>query len=253
MSLTEQFTTRPEVTFAIAGVDALLLQFDQQLDPCMPGFLANIRLTILREHGDVVQEVVPSYASLLVYYEPRLVRTYDLQQLLEAVVNDTPWLCSLWSADAEAPGNLVEVPVFYLPDTSTKDAVNDMAAICLHTGLSREDVIAEHSGIDYQVYALGFAPGFAYLGRVTEVLEMPRLANPRQHVPAGSVGIAEQQTAVYPQASPGGWNILGVSPFQWFNPNLEPMTPVQVGDRIRFKPISEAEYKTLLAEQGGQS
>lgn len=253
MSSTEQFTTRPEVSFAIAGVDALLLQFDQQLDPCMPGFLANIRQTILREHGDVVQEVVPSYASLLVYYEPRLVRTYDLQQLLEVVVNDTPWLCSVWSADTEAPGKLVEVPVWYFPEGDSTAAVNDMAAICKHTGLRQEEVVAEHSGIDYQVYALGFAPGFAYLGRVTERLEMPRLAKPRQHVPAGCVGIAEQQTAVYPQASPGGWNILGASPFQWFNPNTKPMTPVQVGDRIRFKPITEAEYKQLLQAQGGQS
>lgn len=263
----EQAPKRPQPTFVNAGIDALLMQFGQKLDPCMPGFLASIRAAIIAELGEVVYEVVPSYASLLVYYEPRAVRTYDLEQALDTIAEQTPWLCSPWSADAEAPGKLVEVPVYYYAEGDSA-AENDMAEICELSGLTRDEVIAIHSGRDYQVYALGFAPGFAYLGALDERIQLPRLANPRKRVSAGSVGIAEGQTAVYPQESPGGWNILGFSPFVWFNPEGSAeagstakktlsLTPVQVGDRIRFKPMSKTEYEKAKlqyqAEQGGSA
>ncbi|RUO38537.1 allophanate hydrolase [Aliidiomarina shirensis] len=252
---------RPQPTFVNAGVDALLMQFGQELDPCMPGFLASIRAAIIAELSDVVYEVVPSYASLLVYYEPRAVRTYDLEQALETIAEQTPWLCSPWSADAEAPGKLVEVPIYYYqPDDAIEE--NDMARVCEQSGLSFDEVVAIHSGRDYQVYALGFAPGFAYLGALDERIQLPRLANPRKNIAAGSVGIAEGQTAVYPQESPGGWNILGFSPFVWFdvnghaNGNVDKntpaqqaaLTPVQVGDRIRFKPMSKSAYEQAKAK-----
>lgn len=266
-SESEQAPKRPQPTFVNAGIDALLMQFGQKLDPCMPGFLASIRAAIIAELGEVVYEVVPSYASLLVYYEPRAVRTYDLEQALDTIAENTPWLCSPWSADAEAPGKLVEVPVYYYEESDSA-AENDMAKICEVSGLTRDEVIAIHSGRDYQVYALGFAPGFAYLGALDERIQLPRLANPRKGIAAGSVGIAEGQTAVYPQESPGGWNILGFSPFVWFNPEGSaevastakktlPLTPVQVGDRIRFKPMSKTEYEKARlqyeAEQGGSA
>ncbi|EGN75073.1 allophanate hydrolase subunit 1 [Idiomarina sp. A28L] len=266
-SESEQAPKRPQPTFVNAGIDALLMQFGQKLDPCMPGFLASIRAAIIAELGEVVYEVVPSYASLLVYYEPRAVRTYDLEQALDTIAENTPWLCSPWSADAEAPGKLVEVPVYYYEESDSA-AENDMAKICEISGLTRDEVIAIHSGRDYQVYALGFAPGFAYLGALDERIQLPRLANPRKGIAAGSVGIAEGQTAVYPQESPGGWNILGFSPFVWFNPEGSaeaastakktlPLTPVQVGDRIRFKPMSKTEYEKARlqyeAEQGGSA
>lgn len=244
---------RPEPTFVSAGVDALLMQFGQELDPCMPGFLASIRAAIIAELGEVVREVVPSYASLLVYYEPRLVRTYDLEQALDTIAEQTPWLCSPWSADSEAPGKLVKVPVYYY-EMDDKHEENDMSRICAETGLQREEVIAIHSGRDYQVYALGFAPGFAYMGALDERIQLPRLANPRRSIAAGSVGIAEGQTAVYPQESPGGWNVIGFSPFVWFNANSDELTPVQVGDRIRFQPMTKAEYEKakLVVREGDE-
>ncbi|RUO18466.1 allophanate hydrolase [Aliidiomarina iranensis] len=242
---------RPEPTFVHAGVDAVLMQFGEQLDPCMPGFLASLRAQIIAELNDVVYEVVPSYASLLVYYEPRAIGTYDLEQVLNTIASDTPWLCSPWSADSGAPGKLVEVPIYYY-ELDDNVAENDMAFVCEQTGLARNEVIARHSGRDYQVYALGFAPGFAYLGALDKALQLPRLANPRKNIGAGSVGIAEAQTAVYPQASPGGWHIIGYSPFTWFEPKNHELTPVQVGDRIRFKAISKAEYEHAKAKNQAQ-
>ncbi|WP_194755867.1 5-oxoprolinase subunit PxpB [Aliidiomarina indica] len=236
-------TDRPELTFAAAGVDALLMQFGQTMDPCLPGFLAQLRQRILSELADVVHEVVPAYSSLLVYYEPRAVRTFDLEQALEQLSQDVPWLCSPWSTDADTPGQLVKVPVCYDPRCAP-----DLESVMALTKLSAEDIIALHSDKDYQVYALGFAPGFAYLGALDEQLQVPRMKNPRTHVPAGAVGIAGQQTAVYPLESPGGWHLIGASPFVWFRADREPMTPVQVGDRIRFYAIDYATYEDLLAE-----
>ncbi|TRW49539.1 5-oxoprolinase subunit PxpB [Aliidiomarina halalkaliphila] len=240
-------TDRPDLSFAAAGVDALLMQFGQTMDPCLPGFLAQLRQRILSELGDVVHEVVPAYSSLLVYYEPRAVRTFDLEQALEQLSNDVPWLCSPWSTDDNAPGQLVEVPVCYDPRCAP-----DLDAVMALTKLSAENIIALHKGRDYQVYALGFAPGFAYLGALDEQLQLPRMKNPRTHVPAGAVGIAGQQTAVYPLESPGGWHLIGASPFVWFRADKDPMTPVQVGDRIRFYSIDFDTYESLRAEHDGK-
>ncbi|MCL4410091.1 5-oxoprolinase subunit PxpB [Aliidiomarina haloalkalitolerans] len=237
----------PVAEFCNAGVDALLVKFGDEIDACMPSYLASIRERVLNQLADVVNEVVPAYASLLVYYEPRNVRVYDLQLALQGIIDEVPWLCSPWSAeDANAPGKLVTVPVCYDPTMAP-----DLERVLQHTGLTAEELIAAHSGQQLQVYALGFAPGFAYLGSLPDALKVPRLDAPRTHVPAGSVGIAERQSAVYPQDSPGGWNIIGRSPVQWFDPKRTPMTAVQVGDRIQFKAITLSEYQAY-AEQGAQ-
>jgi KipI family sensor histidine kinase inhibitor len=95
------------------------------------------------------------------------------------------------------------------------------------------------------VYAIGFAPGFAYLGQVDERIAAPRLATPRQKVPRGAVGIADRQTAIYPAASPGGWNLIGLCPQSMFDPNADPSMPVQVGDRVRFKGIDRQSFLEL--------
>jgi len=102
--------------------------------------------------------------------------------------------------------------------------------------------------MQYRVYAIGFAPGFAYLGEVDARIAAPRLATPRKKVPKGAVAIADRQTAVYPAVSPGGWNLIGLCPVDMFNPNAKPTMPVQVGDKVQFKSIEREEFLSL----GGQ-
>ena len=114
--------------------------------------------------------------------------------------------------------------------------------------LSVEQTIDLHCATEYRVYAIGFAPGFAYLGEIDERLAAPRLATPRLKVPTGAVAIADRQTAVYPAPSPGGWNLIGLCPTPMFNPQQVPHMPVNVGDRVQFYPIDQAQYVTL----GGQ-
>jgi KipI family sensor histidine kinase inhibitor len=121
----------------------------------------------------------------------------------------------------------------------------DLEPLAARAGLSTDEVIALHCGTDYRVYAIGFAPGFAYLGQVDERIAAPRLATPRLKVPRGAVAIADRQTAVYPAVSPGGWNLIGRCPVRMFDPNAEPIMPVAVGDRVRFESVSRERFLAL--------
>jgi KipI family sensor histidine kinase inhibitor len=169
----------------------------------------------------------------LVIYNPLLLNHLDaLKQVREALqnANDTQ----------TQEGQVVTLPVYY-----SEQSGPDLAALAKRAELSVEQVIEIHQQQEYRVYAIGFAPGFAYLGEVDERIAAPRLQTPRQKVPVGAVGIADRQTAVYPAQSPGGWNLIGRCPQRMFDPAATPTMPVQVGDRVRFRAIDQQEYLTL--------
>jgi inhibitor of KinA len=115
--------------------------------------------------------------------------------------------------------------------------------------LAVEDVVRIHSGTTYQIYLIGFTPGFPFLGGLPEILHTPRLETPRPVVPAGSVGIANNQTGVYPIECPGGWRLIGRTPLRLFDPDREEPFLYQTGDLIKFSPISEKEYRGLIEER----
>ena len=117
----------------------------------------------------------------------------------------------------------------------------DIDFVADHAGLSVQEVVSLHSGRDYPVYMLGFSPGFPYLGDMSEKLATPRLETPRTVTPAGSVGIAESQTGIYPLASPGGWRIIGRTPVRMFDPEREPPSALRPGDLVRFEPLESIE------------
>jgi KipI family sensor histidine kinase inhibitor len=134
----------------------------------------------------------------------------------------------------------VSLPVYYSTESGP-----DLQTVAESAGLSVEEVIAIHQQTEYHVYAIGFAPGFAYLGEVDQRIATPRLATPRQQVPRGAVAIADRQTAVYPAQSPGGWNLIGHCPQLMFAPTNSPTMPVKVGDRVRFEAIDKATFKAM--------
>ena len=181
-------------------------------------------------------DLVASYASVLVIYDTHLCDHLWAKNALRSILN-TP------EKHSENRGQLVKIPVFY----STKYGP-ELALLAENAGLSIAQVIDIHSATEYRVYAIGFAPGFAYLGEVDERLAAPRLATPRVKVPAGAVAIADRQTAVYPASSPGGWNLIGLCPTPMFNAAKQPHMPVSVGDRVQFDPIDEQQYLAM----GGQ-
>lgn len=220
----------------IAGQNAFIVYFAEQTSAAVSARIQAAVANILATMGDSIIDLVPSYASLLVIFDLDRSDHFAIRKQLRAALVD------LDSVDSSA-GELVTLPVYYGVESGP-----DLEGIAERAGLDIEQVIEIHQQQEYRVYAIGFAPGFAYLGEVDERIAAPRLATPRQKVPRGAVAIADRQTAVYPAVSPGGWNLIGLCPTRMFDPERTPSMPVKVGDRIRFEGISRDEF---LA-QGGE-
>ncbi len=220
----------------IAGQNAFIVYFAEQTSAEVS---AQIQAAVSNIHAsmqDWIVDLVPSYASLLVIFDLDRSDHFAVKQKLRAALHN------LQSLDASA-GELITLPAYYSLESGP-----DLEVIAQLGQISVEDVIEIHQRQEYRVYAIGFAPGFAYLGEVDERIAAPRLATPRQKVPRGAVAIADRQTAVYPAVSPGGWNLIGLCPTRMFDPDNNPTMPVKVGDRIRFKAISRDEFLALGGE-----
>jgi KipI family sensor histidine kinase inhibitor len=178
-----------------------------------------------------IRNIHPAYASVLVDFEPLKIPKDDLISVLQQLLQP--------AEEAATPAvRTVQIPVCYDVQLGP-----DLEGVAAHCELSIEEVIRIHSSADYIVSFLGFTPGFGYLLGLPEQLVVPRLANPRRLVYAGSVGIAGVQTGVYSVDSPGGWRIIGRTPLNMFDPDAESPTLLQQGDRVRFVPISIRDFE----------
>jgi KipI family sensor histidine kinase inhibitor len=167
----------------------------------------------------------PAFASVLVEFDPRLNRHAEI----EALIHEKMEL----SGGEDAPaGRLVEVPAVYGGEDGP-----DLEDVARHAGLAPGRIVELHAAAEYEVYFLGFATAFIYLGGLPPELAAPRLAAPRRQVPAGSIGIAGSQAGIYPLASPGGWRLIGRTPLRLFDPEASPPPLVRMGDRLRFVPV----------------
>jgi KipI family sensor histidine kinase inhibitor len=220
----------------IAGQNAYIVYFAEQTSAAVSAQIQAAVANILATMQHSIIDLVPSYASLLVIFDLDRSDHFAVKQQLRAALNQ------LDSVDA-ASGELITLPVYYSAESGP-----DLDVIAQLGNISVDDVIEIHQQQEYRVYAIGFAPGFAYLGEVDERIAAPRLATPRQKVPRGAVAIADRQTAVYPAVSPGGWNLIGLCPTRMFDPDRNPSMPVMVGDRIRFSAIGREEFIALGGE-----
>lgn len=185
-------------------------------------------------------EVVPTYRSLGVQFDPLATSGAVLQGQIEGV------LARMNPADLPPP-RLVELPTVYGGEYGP-----DLPFVAEHADLPEAEVIRLHSEATYHVYMIGFSAGFAYLGGLPERLHTPRLPSPRTRTPKGSVAIGGSQTGAYPADTPGGWRIIGRTPVELFDPRREPPTPMLPGDQVRFVPIGPAEYlRALQAKASG--
>jgi len=181
-----------------------------------------------------IDELIPTYRSLLVRYDPMKTTYKKLVMSIKSMEK------TIEISKAKPKGKKVIVPVVYGGDYGP-----DIGFVAKYHGLKEETVITLHSNREYHVYMLGFVAGFPYLGEVGAEIATPRLETPRLKVPAGSVGIAEKQTGIYPCEAPGGWRIIGRSPLKLFNPSQEPPALLRPGDVVKFMPVPEKEFKEI--------
>ena len=224
----------PDATrFQRASDQSLLLYFGQQITLDAHDRVRKLLRLFEMEPIAGVRNLHPAYHSILVKFDPLQRQHDELEDILRGYIERIE--------DVSLPGpREVEVPVCYGGEYGPD--LNDVGAI---HGMSPEQVVALHSSSTYLVYFLGFVPGFAYLGGLPAALETPRLATPRRRVPPGSVGIAGNQTGVYPVATPGGWRLLGRTPVAIFRPERDELGLLSIGDRVRFTPISPAQFASL--------
>lgn len=224
-----------------AGENALMLYLGIETSPAVSARVQAATTAIEAALGTDLIDLVPSYASLLIVYNALVTDHLSVAHRVRECVEhlEVSELSSELSLEQQ-DGHTVVLPVYYHPEVG-----EDLEALADRAGLSPDEVIEIHAATEYRVYAIGFAPGFAYLGQVDERIAAPRLATPRQKVPRGAVAIADRQTAVYPAVSPGGWNLIGRCPVRMFDPQAEPTMPVTVGDRVRFEPVSRQRFLEL--------
>ncbi|MBI4964566.1 MAG: 5-oxoprolinase subunit PxpB [Desulfomonile tiedjei] len=233
--MTPRVFERPVIR--IVGDMAALAEYGDAISPEINRKVRAVALALDREKPAGFIEVVPTYRSILIIYDPTVV---NLEGLTGVLVNLENRLDSF-----EIPGpRTVEIPVAYNGDFGP-----DIDFVAKHAGLSVADVIRIHSSQAYQIYMIGFTPGFPFLGGLPEELHTPRLDTPRPLVPAGSVGIANNQTGVYPIESPGGWRLIGRTPLTLFKPSRKDPFLYRTGDLIRFVPISTAEYHRIAGTE----
>ena len=180
-----------------------------------------------------IQDLIPSYNSVLIQYNPAELSLSNLNQLIEKHLSEL--------SSTESEQTIIDIPVLYGDKYG-----RDLDYVAEHNNLTTEQVIEIHSNTKYLVYMLGFTPGFPYLGGMDESISTPRLTTPRIVIPSGSVGIADKQTGIYPSESPGGWRIIGRTPLILFNYIQDPPSLIMPGDFIRFVPLkSMKEYESI--------
>jgi KipI family sensor histidine kinase inhibitor len=223
----------------VAGVNSLLVRFSDQVDRSLITYIGRFCEKLKQDFADHLVDLIPSYTTVLV--------TYDLLKTSDAQVRDqlTSLLIDLEKEQKEGALSQVPARCITLPVCYDRIYAPDIVELSKQLQLDIDEIIQLHSAQRYQVYAVGFSPGFGYLGELDARLRVSRLATPRTQVPAGSVAIAELNTAVYPQETPGGWWLIGRCPISMFDKTREQPCLFSAGDEVIFEPISAIEYKRL--------
>ena len=222
-----------KVKILIEGDSSVLIVFGDTISTEINQRITATVKLIKEQRIEGIVDMIPAFASLLINYNPLVISYAALRRRLERILR--------MEIRSEATVRRVyEIPVCYGGAYGP-----DLGQIADHAGLTPEEVIDIHTSRDYLIYMLGFLPGFCYLGGLDERIHTPRLSSPRLRIPAGSVGIGGSQTGIYPMDSPGGWQLMGMTPVKTYDPQREVPILVQAGEYIRFVRIDEDEFRAI--------
>ena len=225
--------TSDDARFHPASDQSLLVYFGQQITLDIHQRVRKLLSLLEREPIGGVRNLNPAYCSILVSFDALRLNHRDLEQILRGYIDRL-------DAMQIPTGRELQIPTCYGGEFGP-----DLHEVSAMQGMTPDRVIELHTSVTYVVYFLGFVPGFAYLGELPQALATPRLDRPRHSTPPGSVGIAGNQTGVYPFATPGGWRLIGRTPIAMFRADREAMSFLSIGDRVRFTPITAAQFAAL--------
>jgi len=219
--------------YLTAGDKAIVLEFGNEISRELNLLVRKMHYGVSKENIEGIEEIIPTYRSLIVYYAPQKVKYTDLVQQLKELEKSV--------TEITLPAvHITEIPVLYGGEYGP-----DLEFVAQHNKLSVKEVINIHSEKEYFIYMLGFSPGFPYFGGMSDKIAAPRLEKPRLKVSEGSVGIAGKQTGIYPIESPGGWQIIGRIPIKLYDPKKEFPFLLKSGDYVKFYPINQEQFKKI--------
>lgn len=219
--------------YLICGDSAVSMEFGNVISEEINKKIRTLTTLIENRKISGINEVVPTYRSLMIHYNPLIIGYEELVIILKETEEN------INSIELPSP-EIIEIPVLYGGKYGP-----DIENVSKHNNLTFEEIIKIHTSVEYLIYMLGFTPGFPYLGGMDKRIATPRLSSPRIKIPAGSVGIAGEQTGVYPVQSPGGWQLIGSTPVELFNPKRDNPILLKSGNYIVFKSINEEEYMRI--------
>ncbi len=219
--------------YLICGDSALTMEFGNVISEEVNKKIRALTTLLEKKNISGINEVVPTYRSLMIHYNPLIIGYEELVIILKEREEN------LNNIELPSP-EIIEIPVLYGGKYGP-----DIENVSKHNNLTVEEIIKIHTSVEYLIYMLGFTPGFPYLGGMDKRIATPRLSSPRIKIPAGSVGIAGEQTGVYPVQSPGGWQLIGSTPVELFNPKRDNPILLKSGNYIVFKSINEEEYMRI--------
>ena len=223
------------------GDRALIIEFGDCADPALSSHIAALAQRLRTSPPAGVLDIVPTYTTLALHYDPA--RVEDGDSPYDALAGQVEAWLRAEPPESTVQGRSIEIPVCYGGEFG-----EDLPALAKRHGLRQEDVVRLHSEARYHVHMLGFVPGFAYLGGLDARLATPRRDSPRPKVPAGSVAIGGAQTGIFPLETPGGWHLIGRTPLRLFTPGAEPPCLLNAGDSVQFAPISAGLFASLARE-----
>ena len=225
-----------EVRYLVAGDSAVCVEFGNEISPEINKKIRAFKIAVEKSDIPGIVETVPTYRSLLVHYHPEVIG-------FKALTEEFDKLMGSLSSIPIPPPTVIEIPVLYGGEMGP-----DIENVAEHNHKTVEEVIKIHTSEEYLIYMIGFIAGFPYLGGMSKEIATPRLKSPRVKIEGGSVGIAGEQTGIYPVASPGGWQLIGRTPLKIYDADREKPVLLEAGQYIKFAAVTEEEYKKIEKE-----